>query len=127
MDRVMKFVAIAAIALVIVMSGWISQQMPVVNAQGNRAPTAFETEALTVSTTAVGLTAATYARAASCFFTNTGAAVRFLYDGTTPTTSLGHVLADGGSFSLDGVGNNSQIEFIRDDATDSEVTVTCAR
>lgn len=126
MNRVVKFVAIAAIAFVIVMSGWLSQQTPV-NAQVNRAPTAFATEELTVSTTAIGLTAATYARAASCFFSSNGAAVRFLYDGTTPTSDIGHVLADGGSFSLEGVGNNSQIEFIRDDATDSEVTITCAR
>ena len=40
--------------------------------------------------------------ASSAFLTNYGAAIRYTYDGTTPSTTVGHVLPDGGILVLNG-------------------------
>lgn len=99
---------------------------------------AFASEEITVSTTAVGLTENTYAPdnasgrpwqtdARRAFITIAGAAMRYLMDGTTATTDLGHVLADGGSLTVNGIDNIRNFSAIRDAATDVEMTVTYSR
>ena len=65
-------------------------------------PFAFET--ITVSSTAVGFTSATYNPAAGkakrAQMTCETNAIRYRYDGTAPTTTVGHVLAAGGALSV---------------------------
>jgi hypothetical protein len=67
-------------------------------------PFAFET--ITVSSTAIGFTAATYnpttGKAKRVFLSCATNPIRFRYDGTNPTTTVGHVLSAGSSINITG-------------------------
>lgn len=91
-------------------------------------PFAFET--ITVSSTAVGFTSATYNPA-------TGAAkrallscetnpIRFRYDGTNPTTTVGHALAAATMINITGGNAISQFRMIAS-GSDSTCSVTYER
>lgn len=96
-------------------------------------PVAFE--AITVSTTAIGPTAATYSpgngttsnQASSnyAFFRCETANVRWRDDGTSPTSSVGHLLNAGETLEYDG--RLDKIKFIRTGATDASVTASYFR
>ena len=60
-------------------------------------------ESVTVDNTVggVGLTAATYGRATKAFLTLEDAQIRFTKDGTTVTTSVGHLLQVGQTVDLE--------------------------
>ena len=100
---------------------------------------AFAREKLTVSTTALALTEATYAAtstlvndrvtAKEALITTEDAPIRFTLDGTTPVdgTDVGHVLATGGSMTLYGLSNIRQFRAVRSGGTDAVVNVTYFR
>ena len=90
------------------------------------------TETITVSTTSIGLSAATLGggttgqpQRTSCFFTLETANVRWLTNGKDPDTNTGHVYASGATLSIDGYVNLVRLRFIRDDAADATLTASC--
>ena len=94
----------------------------------------YATETLTVTNAVQVLTPGTYGPstatpggAETAFITNYGASIRYYYDGTTPSASVGHVLPDGGILTL--VGQNQMVNFkcFRLSSTDSILTVTYER
>lgn len=90
---------------------------------------AFET--LTISNSAVGLTSTSYlnttGNASHAFLTLEGGQVRYRYDGTNPTSSVGHVLDPGGFLLIEGQNQMAAIKFIRTGATDGTASVTYER
>jgi len=93
---------------------------------------AYDFETITVSTTAVGLTGAKVqpsdaAPAKAAYMTVAGADIRYRYDGTDPTASVGHLLKDGNAIRLAGVNNLRNFNAIRDAAVDATLTVTFER
>ena len=79
---------------------------------------AYPSQTLTVSTTAVGLTVPAGANQALLFFNVNN--VRAAYDGTLPTDTVGAILAAGQTQLLCGV-SMSRARFIRDDGSDAIV------
>ena len=73
-------------------------------------------ESITVSTTAVSLTAATVAARSAALITVESAAVRFRLDGTAPTATVGHVLLPDDGLELEG-GELSKAQFISRDGS----------
>jgi len=106
------------------MSGLVVQTRPTIG---------FASEGLTVSNSVQILTASKYKDSATsggaqaAFITNYGAAIRYTYDGTTPTSSVGHVLADGGILTLNGQNQMAAFQCIRLASTNSEIYVTYER
>jgi hypothetical protein len=89
-------------------------------------PFAFETVA--VSTSAVGLTAATYnptglPGAQIALVTFSGGDCRATFDGTVPTASVGHIFSSGSSLTLFGEGIR-KFKAIRSGGTDGALAVT---
>jgi hypothetical protein len=92
---------------------------------------AFAHEALTVSSTALGFTTATYAptgevTARQAFCNVESADIRYYYHGGTPTASLGHPAVSGSTFTIYGTNNIRNFRAIRS-TTDSTVRCTFAR
>ena len=93
----------------------------------------FAYEEITVSTTALSLTAATYkptghTRAGYALITCENAAIRFTMDGvTTPTSSVGHLLAAGSSVELESPNTISHFQAIRDGGSDALIQVSYGR
>ena len=89
---------------------------------------AFAYEVFTVSTTALILTAATYApgdrKAQTAYITVESNGVNFTYEGTTPTSSVGHNVAAGGSVTISGYKNIQNFKMIRSGGADATVKVT---
>ena len=79
-------------------------------------------ESITVSTAAIGPTAATAtARVRCAVFYVKGAAVRYRGDGTSPTASVGRPIEDGGHLVLVGEGTIKNALFIRRDSVDATI------
>jgi len=89
---------------------------------------AFAFETITVGTTAVGFTTATYKTdthtAQRAVVTIEDAGVRYRYDGTNPTSSVGHQLNPGDTLLVVGRGNLDNIKFIRSGTSDGKVVAT---
>ena len=89
-------------------------------------------ETITVADTAIGFTAATWrvspATVGNSFVrahvTATGGAMRYRYDGTSPTSSVGHMLSHGDSIDMDGTVNISNFKAIRSGANNGTLHVT---
>lgn len=82
-------------------------------------------ESVSVSTTAVGLTPATYEDwSIRAIVTVEGGAVRFRSDGTNPTASVGHALEVGDSVTLRDHDEIQRTKFIRRDGTDATLMVS---
>jgi hypothetical protein len=75
-----------------------------------------------------GFTAAQLKKAERAFITAIGAAVRYRWDGTDPTQTLGHMLPEDASPPMEVLGNTNiiNLSFIRDTgaATDATVLIT---
>ena len=89
-------------------------------------------ESITVSTSAVGFTAAQInpanaQRAERAFITVEGAAIRFRMDGNSPTSSEGHLLLANSSCVLSGQNALAKFKAIRDGGTDGTLKVTYSR
>lgn len=81
---------------------------------------AFVADTDTVSSTALDLTdigtaldADALAAADAAHITVSGDAIRYTYDGTTPTATVGHLVADGGEIILVGGNNVQNLQLIR--------------
>lgn len=94
--------------------------------------TAYDFESLTVSSTAVGLTASKYIptdssrRATTALITVEADSIRFRIDGTNPTASVGHLATAGESIALEGYDNIKNFRAIRT-TTDATIRVTFMR
>ena len=90
-------------------------------------------EALTVSTSAVGITNAILRPPGQGLQNNfctayvAGANVRYRFDGTAPTTSVGAIASSGDTVSIDNLEQASAIRFIRDDSVDATLEIHCWR
>lgn len=96
------------------------------------AATAFAYESITVSSTAIGCTAATVSPggapgAVRAMLTLESAQVRYRYDGTNPTSSEGHLLEIGETLVLEGAANIDKFKAIRTGSTDGTLKVTYER
>lgn len=108
------------------MSGSITQVRPTI---------AYDFETLTVSNDAVGLTATKYRpstgdankNALKAFITAEGGSVRYRYDGTDPTSTVGHILEAGGFLIADGQHQMEKIRFIRTGNSDGVLQVSYER
>lgn len=90
----------------------------------------FAFEQLTVTNAVQVLTPSKYkdsttsGGAESAFLTNSGAAICYTYEGTTPSATVGHVLPDGGILELIGQNQMSALKCFRQGGTDSTITIT---
>lgn len=105
--------------------------MPSVTAQSNECgpgpSVPFANETLTVSTTALPLTATVYApssppKADQAIIVVNSESIRIWFDGSTPTGSVGIILAAGQSVRVCAL-SLPKVKMIRDGASDSEVAV----
>ncbi len=80
-------------------------------------------ESLTVSTSAVGLTAGKYGNRSEAFITVEVGPVRF-WPNDTPTASVGHILYVDDQLKLHSLTDLQRIQFIRKDGTDA--TLRCS-
>lgn len=81
-------------------------------------------EAITVSTTAIGLTTAKLQSAVAAEVTVENGPIRFRTDGTDPTASVGHLLSDGDALYLDNPSELVGLKMIRDAAVDGDISVS---
>lgn len=81
-------------------------------------------EALTVSTTALSLTASVYSLYRIAVVTVEDAAVRFRIDGADPTATEGHVANAGSKITLPSADDIRGFRVIRKDGTDAKLRVT---
>lgn len=81
-------------------------------------------ETLTISSTAVALTAATYAGARAALITVEDASVRYRFDGGTPTSSVGHVADAGDIITLETANELVAFKAIRKDGSDATISVS---
>jgi len=104
------------------MSGSIVQFRPSV---------AYDYEQLTVSTGVQVLTPSKYAEvnggATDAFITLNGGNIRYRYDNGTPSSTVGHVLLDGGILVLKGQNQMSQFKCIQTGSASSEISVSYER
>ena len=90
-------------------------------------------EQLTVTNDIKILTASKYkdvdttGGASAALLTNDGADIRYTYDGTTPSATVGHLLPDKGILTLIGQNQMSQLQAFRAGGTDSIITITYER
>lgn len=89
-------------------------------------------ESITVGATAVGFTTATVAPATGrpasrAFVTAETAQMRYTYDGTTPTSSVGHILDIGDILVVEGISNVQAFKAIRVTSTSGTIKATYDR
>ena len=84
----------------------------------------FAYETLSVSTSAVPFTSATFDRANVAFVTVEGSPVRYRVDGTAPTASVGHELLVGDALRLNNHSEVENIQFISIDG--NTATLRCS-
>ena len=90
----------------------------------------YDYETITVANTAIGLTASkltTARKPISVFITIEDAEIRYRMDGTTPTSTVGHILQPGDSLLVEGWHNMNNIKFIRTTATSGILQVSYRR
>lgn len=93
---------------------------------------AFDFESITVAATAIGFTAATFdpsdaASAQRAVLSVETAQIRYRYDGTDPTSLIGHILEPGDTLVVDGYTNINAFKAIRTGATSGTIRVTFER
>lgn len=81
-------------------------------------------ESITVSTTAIGCTAATHAGASHAVITVEDQAIRYRVDGTDPTSNVGHEALDYDVITLASSDQIQKFKAIRRDGTDATLRVT---
>lgn len=82
-------------------------------------------EAITVSDTAIGLTAAKYNhKTVKAYITCEDADLRYRIDGTDPTSSEGHALASGDALTLISLVEIQQFKAIRSGGSNAAIRVT---
>lgn len=81
-------------------------------------------EQITVSSTAVGISAATLTNMAGCAIVVESNAIRVRYDGTNPTATVGSPISAGGSLVLRNANDLTKLRMIRQ-ASDATAWVSC--
>ena len=76
---------------------------------------------VTVGSSVVTLTSSVYGTLNQAVLSVAGANIRFTVDGTTPTTSVGHILYDQDEVELESAEEVIGFQAIRDDSTDAEL------
>lgn len=88
-------------------------------------PKAIDSEELTIGATAVALTVpSSTSPVVQVHLTLATAQIRYLYDGTTPTASVGHVMNPGDTLTLIGYENVQNFRAIRTGSTSGVLSVT---
>lgn len=106
------------------MSGSIVQFRPTIG---------YAFEQLSVSTGVQILTPSKYmdsttaGGATDAFITLNGGNIRYCYDGTSPTSTNGHILLDGGSLVLKGQNQMANFKCIQTGSSGSEISITYER
>ena len=104
--------------------------MPTGSIVTTRPTVGFDFETITVSNVAIGLTATKYApsngHTAEHAFVTCEGEVRYRFDGSDPTASVGHIMQDGSFLIVKGEHQLKSIKFIRTTAT-STLQVTYER
>lgn len=94
---------------------------------------AYKNETITVDNSAIGFTAANIAspakwgsrvRKAFCTLDTSTGPIRFTYDGTTPTTTVGHILTAGNYVVIEGEADIANFMAIRTGSTSGTLIVT---
>ena len=87
---------------------------------------AYDKETITVSSSVVGFSSSkiTNCKIAFCTLDADGGAIRYWMDGSNPTSSEGHYVAAGGSFTISGNNNIRNFKAIRAGADDGKLQVT---
>lgn len=85
---------------------------------------AFDHESVTVTTSAIGLTPATYLDAIKAEMTVERDAIRVQTDGTDPTATDGHVIWQGDVVTLEGTAEISKFRAYRANVVDAVLKVT---
>ncbi len=86
---------------------------------------AIDKEIITVTNTAGGFTAATYTtNVKKAFATLETGQIRFWYNGSTPTTTEGHLLEIGQTLTLNGYSQVSRFKAIRTGGTSGVLMIT---
>jgi hypothetical protein len=81
-------------------------------------------EAITVSTTALGLTLANYQGAVAAEITVENGPIRFRTDGVAATATVGHLLSAGSVLYIDNPNELAKLSMIRDDTVDGDISVS---
>ncbi len=89
----------------------------------------FNFEQITVSNSAIGFTLAKYTdtdgkKAKKVFVTIEDAQIRYTFDSTTPTSSIGHIANPMDAIILIGTQNIENFKAIRKSGSDSKISVT---
>ena len=90
----------------------------------------YDYETITVAATAIGLTASKLTatpKAKTVFITAESGVMRYRYDGTDPTSTVGHILRPNSTMTIEGSINLSQLKFIRTGTTSGKLQVTYAK
>ena len=90
----------------------------------------FDFETITVADTAIGLTASKLAstpRPKKVYITFETASCRFRYDGTDPSSTVGHLLVPTSSIVLEGFSQMNNVKFIRTGGTNAVAQVSYLR
>ena len=90
----------------------------------------FDFETITVATTAIGLTASkliSSPKPKRAYITVETAQCRFRYDGTDPSSTVGHLLVPTSSILVEGYTQLNNIKFIRTGTTSATLQVTYLR
>ncbi len=86
---------------------------------------AIDFESLTISSTAVSITATVIDQHPDdALITVEAASVRFRIDGTAPTATVGHILGPGDVLKLRGMGELGNFQAIRRDGSDATLRVS---
>ena len=81
-------------------------------------------EAITVSTSAIGLASAKAQKAVAAEITVENGPIRFRTDGVAATATVGHLLSDGDVLFLDNISEMSALSMFRDGATSGDISVS---
>lgn len=86
-------------------------------------------QVITVSTTSIGIAAATRDGAKNCYLTVETNPIRWRYDGAAPTSTVGHPVAAGGQIVLTTRTEMDSFKAIRDTTASGDATVeaTCEK
>lgn len=106
--------------------------MPTGASTSQRPTVGFAFETLTVSNSAKVMTASTYAPngqapSEKAFVTCEAGELRYRYDGTAPTATVGHKLTDGAFIILNGIHQIQKFSCIRSGSVDATLAVTYER
>ena len=94
-------------------------------ADEDKNPTSYDAfETVTISSSSVALTAATYLNQRFALITVETNPVRFRLDGTAPTATVGHILNAGDILELSSREQIVSARFIRKDAADATLSVS---